>query len=43
MIADLNKRLFHHPNCWVGRSAFGVLEPGAIEAAGRVLRGVRGW
>jgi len=43
MIADRDKKLFHQPNCWVEKSAFGVLEPGAVKAAPRVLRGVRGW
>lgn len=43
MIADRDKRLLHQPNCWVGKPAFGVLEPGAVKAARRVLRGVRGW
>ena len=40
MIADVNKRLFHQPNCWIEKPSFGVLEPGAVKAGLRVLRGV---
>lgn len=42
MIVDLHVRLFVNLDYRVGRPAFGVLEPGAVKVARRVLRRVRG-